>query len=94
MQAELLVTSVMKDRGYPTEDHGQILADLSVEHAGTLDHYRAAHQISVQAQAGTTGTENLRLAMLHFRAPVSDLLGQPPGPPPTAAVTEPGAEHS
>ena len=80
VQAGRLVTSVMKDRGYPTEDHGQILADLSVEHAGTLDHYRAAHQISVQAQAGTAGTENVRLAMLHFRALFSDVLGQPPGP--------------
>ena len=41
-QAGMLVTSVMKDRGYPTEDYDQILADLSVEHANTLDHYRAA----------------------------------------------------
>ena len=31
VQAGRLVTSVMKDRGYPTEDHDQILADLSVE---------------------------------------------------------------
>jgi hypothetical protein len=79
-QAGLLVTSVMKDRGYPTEGHDQTLADLSVEHANTLDHYRAAHQISMQAQAGTAGTEDLRLAMLHFRALFSDLLGQPAGP--------------
>jgi hypothetical protein len=94
-QAGMLVTSVMKDRGYPTEDHDQIVADLSVEHAGTLDHYRAAHQISMQAQEGTAGTENLRLAMLHYRALFSDLLGQPSeypqsGPSPAAAVTEPG----
>jgi hypothetical protein len=88
MQAGLLVTSVMKDRGYPTEDHDQILADLSVEHAGTLDHFRAAHQISMQAEAGTAGTENLRLAMLHYRALFSDLLGLQSGPSPTAA-TEP-----
>ena len=27
-QAELLVTSVMKDRGYPTEGHDQMMADL------------------------------------------------------------------
>src|SRR5215472_4464566 len=93
-QAGMLVTSVMKDRGYPTEDHDQIMADLSVEHAGTLGHYRAAYQISMQAQAGTVGTENLRLAMLHFRALFSDLLGQPSGPPPAAAVTEPGNEPS
>jgi hypothetical protein len=87
VRAGLLVSSVMKDRGYPTEDHDQILADLSVEHANTLDHYRAANHISMQAQAGNVGTENLRLAMLHFRALFSDLLGQPSGPsnPPVRA---------
>ena len=92
-QARMLVTSVMKDRGYPTEDHDQILADLSVEHAGTLDHFRAANQISMQAEEGTAGTENLRLAMLHYRALFSDLLGHPSqaqqSGPPSAAATEP-----
>jgi hypothetical protein len=92
-QAGMLVTSVMKDRGYPTEDHGQIVADLSVEHAGTLDHFRAAHQISMQAEEGTATTENLRLAMLHYRALFSDLLGPPSQAPqsgPAAAEASPG----
>ena len=92
-QAGMLVTSVMKDRGYPTDDHDQIVADLSVEHAGTLDHYRAAHQISLQAEEGTAATENLRLAMLHYRALFSDLLGPPSqaaqSGPSAAAATEP-----
>ena len=94
VQAGLLVASVMKDRGYPTEDHDQILAHLSVEHAGTLDHYRAAHQISMQAEAGTAGTENLRLAMLHYRTLLRDLLGEPSGAPPagSAADTEKTAD--
>jgi hypothetical protein len=78
-QAGILVTSVMKDRGYPTEDYDQILADLSVEHANTLDHYRQAHQVSLQAEGGTASTEDLRLAMLHYRALFADLLGQPAG---------------
>ena len=78
-QAGILVTSVMKDRGYPTEDHDQILSDLSVEHANTLDHYRQAHQVSLQAEGGTASTEDLRLAMLHYRALFADLLGQPAG---------------
>jgi hypothetical protein len=78
-QAGMLVTSVMKDRGYPTEDYDQILADLSVEHANTLDHYRAANQVSLQAGEGTASTEDLRLAMLHYRALFGDLLGQPEG---------------
>jgi hypothetical protein len=81
-QAGLLITAVMKDRGYPTEDHDQILADLSVEHANTLDHYRTAHQVSMQAEAGTAETEDMRLAMLHYRALFGDLLGEPSGPQP------------
>lgn len=76
-QAGLLVTAVMKDRGYPTENYDQTLADLSVEHAKTLDHYRQGHEISLRAEAGTAGTEELRLAMLHYRALFADLLGRP-----------------
>jgi len=76
-QAGILVTSVMKDRGYPTEGHDQILADLSVEHANTLDHYRQAHEVSLRAEGGTVSTEDLRQAMLHYRALFGDLLGRP-----------------
>ena len=86
-QAGILVTSVMKDRGYPTEGYEQILADLSVEHANTLDHYRQAHEVSLQAEGGTASTEDLRQAMLHYRALFADLLGQP-----AEAGTAPAAE--
>jgi FtsZ-interacting cell division protein ZipA len=89
-QAGMLVTSVMKDRGYPTEDYDQILADLSVEHANTLDHYRQAHQISLRAEEGTTSTEELRLAMLHYRALFGDLLGEPAGRPATEPAPQTG----
>jgi len=51
-----------------------------VEHANTLDHYRAAHQVSLQAEAGSASTEDLRLAMLHYRALFGDLLGRPARP--------------
>ena len=90
-QAGILVTSVMKDRGSPTEGHDQILADLSVEHANTLDHYRQAHEVSLQAEAGTVSTEDLRLAMLHYRALFSDLLGQPAEAGNAPAATGPAA---
>jgi hypothetical protein len=80
-QAGLLVTSVLKDRGYPTEGYEQILADLSVEHASTLDHYRQAHQVSLQAETGAAATEDMRLAMLHYRELFGELLGQPGAEP-------------
>ncbi len=55
----------------------QVLADLSVEHSGTLDRYRAAEEISRRAAAGTASTEDLRQAMTGYRALFGDLLGEP-----------------
>jgi hypothetical protein len=74
-QAQLLVTAVMNERGYPTEGHDQVVADLSVEHAGTLEHYRTAYRISQNAGEGNASTEELRQAMIHYRALFNDLLG-------------------
>ena len=77
--AQFLVADVMTERGYPAEQHDQdqVLADLSVEHADTLDRYRAAQEISGKAAAGTASTEDLRQAMVHYRALFADLLGEP-----------------
>ena len=75
--AHTLIVAVMTDRGYPTEGHDQTVADLSVEHAGTLDRYRAAHAISERAAAGSASTEDLRQAMVDYRALFAELLGEP-----------------
>ena len=87
--SQLLVAAVMTDRGYPTDHQDQVLADLSVEHSDTLDHYRAAEQISASAASGTASTEDLRLAIIHYRALFSDLLGDPADAGPGLAATEP-----
>jgi hypothetical protein len=87
--AQRLVMAVMSDRGYPTERDDQVIADLSVDHANTLDHYRAATAISQQAAEGAASTESLRQAMIHYRALFRDLLGtpgEPEAPAPTTAT--------
>ena len=73
--AQTLVSAVMDDRGYPTQPYDQTVADLSVEHASTLDHFRAAHDIS--RNAASASTEDLRQAMIHYRALFAELLGEP-----------------
>jgi hypothetical protein len=75
--AQSLITSVMNDRGYPTEDAAQIMADLSVEHASTLEHFRDAQDLSGRAAGGTASTEDLRQAMVHYRSLFQELLGDP-----------------
>jgi len=78
-QAQHLVTAVMNERGYPTEAHDQMVADLSVRHASTLEHFRAAYAISQIAAVGNASTEDLRQAMIQYRTLFSDLLGEPAG---------------
>jgi hypothetical protein len=80
VKAQALVTTVMKDRGYPIESRDQMLADLSVEHASTLEQYRLAQAISQSAANGQASTEDLRQAMIKYRALFSDLLGGPVAP--------------
>ena len=89
--AQTLVSAVMEDRGYPTQPYDQTLADLSVEHASTLDHFRAAHDISQNAAAGTASTEDLRQAMIHYRALFAELLGEPASNLDGRAASQPGA---
>ncbi|GLW30814.1 hypothetical protein [Actinoplanes regularis] len=78
--ADALVTRLIAERGYPTGDYDERLADLSVEHAATLEHYRSAHDISVRSKNDETGTEDLRQALVHYRALFADLLGGDPAP--------------
>jgi FtsZ-interacting cell division protein ZipA len=75
-EADALVIEVMRDRGYPVADEfDQRAADVSVDHPVVVEHYRAAHDISGRATAGDASTEDLRQAMVHFRALFVELLG-------------------
>ena len=56
--ADALITTIMRERGYPTGDFDDRIEKLSVEHARTLDHYRAAHTISLANQRGEASTSN------------------------------------
>jgi hypothetical protein len=73
--AEALVRDVMRNRGYPVDDDfEQRAADISVEHPVVVENYRAAVAISGRATRGEASTEDLRQAMVHFRALFADLL--------------------
>ena len=76
-----LVQEVMRTRGYPVDDFEQRVADLSVEHASVVEHYRAAHALHETNRQGQVNTEELRQAMVHYRALFADLLGAPADEP-------------
>jgi hypothetical protein len=73
-EADLLVTEVMRDRGYPVDDFDRQAADISVDHPTIVANYRAAHDIHLAQQKGDVGTEQQRQAFVHYRALFTKLL--------------------
>jgi hypothetical protein len=69
--ADALLAEVMRDRGYPVEDFDQRADDVSVDHPTVVEHYRQAHAIRSRSRAST---EDLREALLHYRALFAELL--------------------
>jgi hypothetical protein len=76
--ADRLLTDAMRDRGYPVDDPARRMEDLSVEHAGTLNNYRNATAIAHRNASGKASTEELRQAMISYRALFSELVGAEP----------------
>jgi hypothetical protein len=75
--ADRLVQDVMRRRGYPVGDFDQNAADLSVDHPLVVEHYRIAHEIALRDERGEGATEELRRAMVSYRALFDDLLDEP-----------------
>jgi hypothetical protein len=72
-----LLGEVMVRRGYPVGDFEQRAADLSVDHPVVVQNYRTAHDIVVRDGQGAASTEDLRQAILCYRALFRDLVDEP-----------------
>ena len=76
-EADRLLGEVMAARGYPVADFEQQAADLSVNHPLVIEHYRAGHAIAVRHARGQTSTEDLRQALVSYRALFRELVDEP-----------------
>ena len=88
--ADALLGDVMKARGYPVSDFEQRAGDLSVDHPVVVEHYHKAHDIAVRHERGDASTEDLRQAMIHYRALFDNLVGADAT---SAEAREPEAAH-
>ncbi|MGA6984977.1 MAG: hypothetical protein WBZ01_02890 [Terriglobales bacterium] len=76
-EADDLVSSVMKARGYPVSDFEQRAADISVDHPRVVENYRSAHEIALRVGKNAATTEDLRTAMIHYRSLFEELVQVP-----------------
>jgi hypothetical protein len=74
--ADLLIQSVMRDRGYPMDDFEQRAADVSVDHPQVVENYRQGHKLARASALGEGTTEDLRQAMQHYRSLFDELVEQ------------------
>ena len=72
LQADRLVRELLLKRGYPMADFERRAADISVDHPAVVSNYRAAQ--AIVARGGEATTEELRKAVVHYRALFDELL--------------------
>jgi lipopolysaccharide export LptBFGC system permease protein LptF len=78
-EADDLVSAILEARGYPKTSFEQRADDLSVTYPLLMENYRQAHAIAVRPSQLEASTEDLRSAMLQYRA-IFDELAQPQKP--------------
>lgn len=86
--ADRLTARVMADRGYPVDGADRRSAELPAEHAEVVDDYRRAHESAERGRTGAATTEELRDAMVRYRALFAELLGH------TARGEQPSGRHA
>ena len=69
--AGTLIWDVMRDRGYPADDRNASMDALSFYHAGAFEGYRQTLGLRIEAAT----TEQLREAMIRYRALFEDMTG-------------------
>jgi hypothetical protein len=74
VQADRLVRELLLKRGYPIGDFERRAADISVDHPAVVTNYRAAQAIAARDHRGESDTEELRKAVVYYRALFDELL--------------------
>jgi hypothetical protein len=73
-EADDLIAALLEARGYPKDSFEQRAADVSVTYPRVMENYRVAHAIAVRPGRPEASTEELRTAMIQYRAIFDELV--------------------
>ncbi len=76
--ADRLITDLIRERGYPVDDFETRSELVSVDHPDVVENYRTAHGIAARTVEGQTSTEDLRQAVISYRALFEEMLVDDP----------------
>jgi hypothetical protein len=72
--ADDLVTQLMRERGYPVDDFDTKARLVSVDHPNVVENYRKGHGIYEKTVEGSANTEDLRQAVISYRALFEEII--------------------
>jgi hypothetical protein len=73
-EADDLIAALLEARGYPKDTFEQRAADVSVTYPRLMEDFRAAHAIAARPGRAEASTEELRIAMIQYRAIFDELV--------------------
>ncbi len=74
VEADHLIMEVMQLRNYPVSDFEQRAADISINYPELVSNYRLARAIAIKNEQHKADTEELRQALVYYRALFNELL--------------------
>jgi hypothetical protein len=74
VEADHLIMEVMQLRNYPVSDFEQRAADISINYPELVSNYRLARAIAIKNEQHNADTEELRQALVYYRALFNELL--------------------
>jgi hypothetical protein len=77
LSADTVVEELLRARGYPVGDFERQASDVSVYHPKLVGNYRSAHEVAKWHRRDLASTEDLRRAMIYYRALFDQLLEPP-----------------
>jgi hypothetical protein len=74
IEADDLINALLSARGYPEGGFEQRAADISVGYPAVMEDFRKAHDIAVRRGRDDASTEDLRKAMILYRAMFDEIV--------------------
>jgi hypothetical protein len=73
-EADDVINALLAARGYPKNDFDQRAADVSVTYPHVMENYRLANGVTIRKGLAEATTEELRTAMIQYRAVFDELI--------------------
>ena len=93
-EADTIVETVLRERGYPVDDPREPHDVLPAEHAAVLESFRCGHRLEQVNTSRRSNAAQVEQGMQHLRRAFDALLADDASPQPTGSTRRPAKERA